>query len=333
MMIILNNYWGILCRGGFLALAVIALSLTVGTGSLNAQPQGGEVESNGNQALPKEPFDTDGLGSKLSRVLTNYYRKTFTSQENWLELESVMFVGVLKNEQGEFEFAAYKKKPNLSKVVIRGPQGRGRLVFAYDGNEAWQSNSMGLDNPEIQAMGVVEAKNFIRDATIAGYLVNPQQEGKQIQLSGLVEVDDKTCYEIEVTLPNGERIRYAIDVVEHVERRQITINHLNNQEEINIFSDFRVVEGIRFPHISRMESNGEVVHRAEIKNIRINPGLTDAIFQRASEAGSTESETAGEKIFNDNQPVVPSGNQFGEAPFGETSFPDQETFKGAPIIE
>ncbi|HKK17813.1 MAG TPA: hypothetical protein VJ952_03945 [Opitutales bacterium] len=323
-----------------MALTVLGcLSLTIGSAPLQAELSEGETDPGAEQARQapnRNPMDTEGLEPKLSRVLENYYRKTFSSPENWEELESVMFVGILQTAQGRFHFTAYKKKPNLAKVIIRNPHGRGRLVFGYDGGEAWQSNSIASDNPRPMLMPPGEAKNFIRDAPIGGHLLDPLKEGKELKISGIVEVDGKNCYEIETTLPDGQRIRSAIDIVEYAERRQITTNQVNAKDESNIYRDFRVIEGVRFPFTSVMRSNGEEVHRVEMLKIRVNPGLTKSIFQRSSEVVSPQSETesATDKESRLEQAgVPPSPNPFGEVPFGASSFPDPGEIEGVRIFE
>jgi hypothetical protein len=220
-------------------------------------------------------------------------------------------------------------------VVIRGSNGQGRLVFAYDGQEAWQSNSIGSDSAESGLMPPDEAKNFIRDATIGGHLLDPLLEGKQIEITGVVEVGDKTCYEIEITLPDGQRILSAIDIVEYAERRQITTNQVNNQKEINFYRDFRVIDGVRFPFTNVMKSNGKEMHRVEMIKIRVNPGLTEAIFQRPSAviAPREEAENTEKDFFNGNQQTTPTLNSFGEAPFGGSSFPEPDEFEKEPVID
>ncbi len=329
-----SKHFGRRRPGRLLLSAILAAFLSTGAGiSLAQAPEG--VKADAKEAQKRDPMDTEGLQPKLSRVLTNYYLKTFTGSENWQGIESVMFVGTLETPKGKFDFSAYKKKPNLSKVVIRSPNDRGRLVFSYDGDEAWQSNSIARDSLNISSMSPEEAKNFMRDATIGGHLLDPLLEGKQIEIAGVVEVDGKTCYEIEVILPDGQRILSAIDIVEYAEIRQVTTNQVNNAEETNYYSDFRVIEGVRFPFVSTMKTAGELVHRVEMSKILVNPGLTKSIFERPADIPPTESASpdSANPQMDGQQQAAPAVNTFGETPFGESAFPDPEAIEAKSVLE
>ena len=277
-------------------------------------------------------METKGLDPKLARVLTNYYRKTFTSLENWEELQSIIFEGILHLPEGKVRFTAHKKKPNYYKIVLRTPQGE-RIIMAYDGNEAWQLN-LGPSDSGPTTMPEAEAQNFIRDATIAGPLLDPLMEGKHIELGALVNVDGRNCYELEVEMPGGQRIRSAIDIIDYAERQQTTVNNVNGLEERNIYSDFRVIDGVRFPFASSMESGGKEMHRVEMLDIRLNAGLIRPMFQRASESHSvkTELRSPEQDSLLDSPTTPPVSIPFGGSRFGESIFKEPEASENAPVL-
>ena len=283
-------------------------------------------------APAKDPMETKGLDSKLARILKNYYRKTFTDLDNWKALQSIIFEGILYLPEGKVQFTAHKKKPNYYKVVLRSPRGE-RIVMAYDGKEAWQLN-LGPTNSGSTTMPAAEAQNFMRDATIGGPLLDPLMEGKHIELGGLVNVDGRNCYELIVQMPDGQRIRSAIDIIDYAERQQITVNNVNGLEERNIYSEFRVIDGVRFPFASRMESGGKEMHRVEMLEIRLNAGLIKPIFQRASESHSVKTKL---KSPQPDSPLLPPLNPAGSVPFGssrfgESVFEEPEASKDAPAF-
>lgn len=307
-------------RENLLSLTGIALSLIMPIQYLPAQAAGPDTEP----AAANDPMETEGLEPKLARILTNYYKKTFSGPDNWENLQSVIFKAILHLPQGKVRFTAHKKKPDLYKVVLHRPKGE-RFVMGYDGNEPWQLNSTDASRRPT-AMPEAEAKNFIRDATIGGHLLNPLMKGKHIEVGGTIDVDGRNCFELEVTLPDGQRIRSAIDFVEYAERQQITINQVNGQEERNIYRDFRVIDGVRFPFASTMISNGEEVHRVEMLEIRLNAGLIKSMFQRSSEIHSFEPKPKQPKqeTLIDPQTSSPSRVPFGGSRFGESVFKDPE---------
>lgn len=222
------------------------------------------------------PMDTTGMPSGLARVLKNYYRQTFTSPEKWAEVESFRFDGALHLAQGTLPFTAYKKKPDYCKVVLKAPSGA-RVVMSYNGQEAWQINAQQVDGL-VEQMPEAAALNFIRDATTGGHLLYPLIPGKQMELLGIASFDGKRCYEIGITLPDGEHIRSFLDVTTYAEVRQITINHLTGDEEIVTHSDFREIDGVSIPFVSVLTIDGQEIHQSRIKRVRSGVGLAPWMF-------------------------------------------------------
>lgn len=311
-----------------LLFSVILSSLMLTGATVFAQAQSPAQspapDPNAPPAPAHDPMDTEGLNPQLSRILKNYYRRTFTNLENWERLQSVTFEGILHLPEGPVPFTAHKKKPDWSKVVFRNPKGE-RIAMGYDGEQAWQSN-FGSSNRPLNPMPEAEAKNFIRDASIGGHLLDPLAEGKRIELKGIIDVEERKCFELEVTLPDGQRILSAIDILEYAERQQITVNNVNGQEERFQYSDFRTIDGVRFPFSSTLESDGEVMHRVEMLEIRLNAGLIKSMFQPSSEMHSIQSEVQdpNTKININNPSSATNSPSFGESRFGESLFPESE---------
>jgi len=270
------------------------------------------------------PMELDGLDSNLAFILGKYYVATFGGSENWETVESVRFDGLLYLPNGVARFVAFKKKPDYSKVVIF-TGGGARIVMAYDGEDAWQVNTA-VAGAEPSGMPEKEARNFIRDATIGGHLLYPLLKGKSIELVGVEQIGDHSCYKIEVTLPDGERVISYLDTSDYAERRQTTRNALNGLEEHNTFSDFRKIDGVRFPFASSMNSGGKEVHRVEMLKIQINQGVMPWMFQRPS-AGYIPGEAPEEvnvDLFDQAQEPAPPGSGFGLQEPGGTAFPELE---------
>ncbi|MGB1128359.1 MAG: hypothetical protein ACPG3X_08355 [Opitutales bacterium] len=271
------------------------------------------------------PMDTSGLDPVVAGILQNYYELNFNGPRNWASVESIRYDGLLHLSQGSVRFIAFKKKPDYSKVVILAGNGA-RVVMSYDGVDAWQLNTLEAD-AEPTAMPPAEASNFIRDAAFGGCLLYPRIEGKSFNLLGTIEVNGDPCYELEITLPDGQRIRSALDLDQFAERRQITFNAVSGAEEQNVHYAFRQVEGIRFPVNSAMEVGGEAVHRIEILDIQLNTGATPWMFSRPAgaylpgRAAPNDSAIGRLSDVVDPEGGLPFGStgSFGEA---ETRFPD-----------
>lgn len=114
------------------SLITLTLTLTFTLGA--AEPYAESIQR-------LQPMGLSGLEPGLTNVLRNYYKNTFTDAVTWSRIESIRFDGALHLPQGVLRFTAFKKKPDYTKVVIFAPNG-GRVVMAYDGQDAWQLNTL-----------------------------------------------------------------------------------------------------------------------------------------------------------------------------------------------
>ncbi len=225
-----------------------------------------------------DPMETEGLDPELARVLGSYYRDSFGGPENYAKVESMRFEGILRMPQGALHFVAFKKKPDYCKIVIEGAGGA-HLVMAYDGFDAWQLVS--AESPEPTEMPPGEALNFIRDASFGGRLMYPTLPGKTIEYSTNT-VENRPCYDLKVTMPDGQQLHYVVDIAERKERQQILTNAVTGDTEVISQSDFRDIEGITVPFKSVMTSNGEFVNEVRLLSVEANLGVMPWMFSRPS---------------------------------------------------
>lgn len=223
-------------------------------------------------------MNTHGLDTKLASILDKYYRNNFTSEQDWNLLKSIRYEGILHLADGEFQFNAYKKKPYYYKLSLVAANG-GSIEMGYDGEDAWQSNKMTLE-PSLSSMPEAEASNFIRDATIGGHLLYPLIKGKKIELLGAAVVGQERCYEIQVTLPDGQIIRSFLDINDYTERRRVTTNQVSGLEEVITNSDFRKIGSMLMPLHSALSREGAQVHVIHITEAKVNEGAMNWMFVR-----------------------------------------------------
>ena len=274
-----------------------------------------------------EPMNLHGLpDQRVAGILRNHYSASVGT--SWNEIESIRFEGVLTMPQGALHFVAFKKKPDYCKIVLFGGNGA-RIVMSYDGADAWQLNTAESTDP--QAMPPLEALNFIRDATLAGHLHYPALPGKQIELVGERLVDGHACYDLQVILPNGQQVIYAIDCLDFVERQQTVLNAVSGAKEVTTHGRIEKVAGISIPMQGTMTIDGELVHEVQMRSVEVNVGLMPWMFSRPSGAyvpGSMPPplpELEGEDIW----PALPSDSQALSAQPRSLSFGLKEVPAGA----
>jgi hypothetical protein len=260
------------------------LCLLLLQGSLRAQlesPEGTAALSYREVIVGVDPMGLEGVDQRLSRILRYYYRSSLGGPEGWGQVESFRFEGVLRMPQGALSFVAFKKKPDYCKIVLFGGKGV-RIVMSYDGEDAWQLNTAESAQPSL--MPPVEALNFIRDAPVAGHLLYPSLPGKQIELIGRRAVNEHVCYDLRVTLPDGQQVTYAIDCTDFVERQLIVVNAVSGETEVTTHERIEQVEGVSVPMQSTMTVDGELVHEVRMRRVELNQGLMPWMFARPSGA-------------------------------------------------
>ena len=293
-----------------------------------------------------EPMNVHALDSRVAGILRDYYEASFGGHRNWKKVESFRFEGVLRMPQGALSFVAFKKKPDYCKIVLFGGGGV-RIVMSYDGADAWQLNT--AESAQPSAMPPTEALNFIRDAPVAGHLLYPTLPGKQVEMLGRRVVDGVDCYDLRVTLPDGQQVIYAIDRSDFVERQQIVVNPVSGATEVTTHGRIDRIAGISVPMQSTMTIDGELVHEVQMRRVEVNQGLMPWMFARPSGAyipgsmpeGVVELDKVWELTADESLNVegaAPSSESFGldEPPAGmfeATRFPDLDAETTQSILD
>ena len=231
--------------------------------------------------LNYEAMSLEGLDPRLSWILEDYYQAAFGGHENWLKIQSLRFEGVLRMPTRTLSFVAFKKKPDYFKIVLFAGNG-GRLVMAYDGSDAWQLNTM--ESREPAPMPPIEALNFIRDAPMAGHLLYPNVPGKRIELLQRQFVDGHACQFLRVTLLSGLQVSYLIDLMDFVERQQVTVNSVSGATEVTTHGRISKIAGVAIPMESKTTVDGELLHKVQIQRVEANLGIMPWMFARPSGA-------------------------------------------------
>ena len=227
-----------------------------------------------------DPMDLEGVGEELSNILQSHYQNTFGGAENWKRLESFKLEGKLQMEQGEtFDFVALKKKPDFVKVELTAPTEK-KFIMGYDGRDAWQLVTAA--ESELGAMPEKEALNFIRDAITANHLLYPKLPGKRIELAGSVRLGDDLCYLLNVRLPNGQALEYALDMDDLVERRRRYVNAVTGETETLRMFEHKRVEGVAVARRTELYIEGSLAHTISLEAVRTNTGVTTWMFSRES---------------------------------------------------
>ena len=105
--------------------------------------------------------------------------------------------------------------------------------------------------------------DFIRDSWFGGHLLRPLLPGKTIEILEATTIDDKTCVQVKVILPNRQYYVYVLDsnryqVAEESLRADGTMRYIKQ-------SDFRNVSGLMLPFRSKLFTDGVLVQELALR--------------------------------------------------------------------
>ena len=166
-----------------------------------------------------------------------------------------------------------------SEITVEGK----KIVRTYDGKSAgWTLNPF-AGSDEAQPMSEEELKGMPDEADLDGPLVDYKAKGSQIELAGKEELDGKAVYRLKLTSKSGEARTYFIDTATFLTTKWEGLRKIGDQElpwESNL-SDYRVVEGLKFPFKIDQGSPGtEFRQTLTIEKVELKPKIDDSHFAK-----------------------------------------------------
>jgi outer membrane lipoprotein-sorting protein len=172
------------------------------------------------------------------------------------------------------------KRPGLCRLEFSA-QGT-TSVFANDGETAWQVAPLqGVFEPQV-VPPEADLAGGVDQRDIEGPLVDWREKGHLVELAGRESLPGGEVFKLKVTLKGGAIRHDYIDVASHLlVRSDVTRTIRGRPVQLqNIFSDFREVGGLVFPHrIETRSTDLPEVIRIEVETIELDPELDDALFR------------------------------------------------------
>lgn len=236
-----------------------------------AMPAGEELTVD----LRTDPMPKTGA-TRLGKILARYYAEGLGGSDNWEKVRSLKVSGRLKLESGEYDFAAYQKKPHYIKMTVEGPQRD--LVLGYDGREAWRF--VPDSGKAVAVMEGNEARRFIHSAHFGNHLLFPFAEGKQIDYIDTMPVEGAICHQIRVTLSTGYQVDYFIDVKSYLEIKVVNVDLRTDFVNTIVYQDY--IREFGMPIAKRVDSyeGDQWVSQLELEEVRVNSGVMPWMFEQ-----------------------------------------------------
>ncbi len=151
---------------------------------------------------------------------------------------------------------------------------------------AMQQQKFDGANGEVSAMGQkqklegADLENLKEQAVMfaeAKYV----EMGYKLTLKGMEQVEGKNAYQIEVQNAKGNKITEFYEVETGLKIRSISsvAQNGNSTTIINDYSDYKEVDGIKFPHTLTTSGVMPIPLKMTVASIEVNKGIDDSVFK------------------------------------------------------
>src|SRR5712664_4094309 len=169
------------------------------------------------------------------------------------------------------------------KMHVEISVGGQKFVRVYDGKSSgWMINPF-AESKDVQPLPAEELKNISDESDFDGPLVDYKAKGNQIELVGKEKLDDKPIYRLKLTNKNGDVRSYFIDASSFLLLKWEGVRKTGDQEVPweSFFSDFREVQGLKFPfRIDQGSPGTDIKQTLNAEKIEINPRIDDFRFTK-----------------------------------------------------
>jgi hypothetical protein len=179
----------------------------------------------------------------------------------------------------------YSKAPNKTRTLIKvdlSSVGGGAVINdqRFDGTTGYLIDTLN-GNREITG----DALDAMRNGSFPSPLLTYKENGTTAALSGEESIAGKPAYIITLTPKSGPGVRVFIDRESFLLVRtatKINVPQLGGPiEQVSDFSDFRDVDGLKIPHVTRTSNPVQTVV-ATLSSVKHNVEIDDTMFTRPS---------------------------------------------------
>lgn len=151
------------------------------------------------------------------------------------------------------------------------------IVFAYDGQSAWQSSSQGKGPSAVPADLALELKE---EADIDGAMVNYKEKGSTLELVGKEKLNGKDVYNLKIKLKDGQVRNIYLDARSFLEVKETGFFEKGGKrvDFVTFYKSYRPVQGILFPFVVEQKEGEEESQNTYLKKIEINLPAADSLF-------------------------------------------------------
>jgi hypothetical protein len=196
-------------------------------------------------------------------------------------IKSIRFTGSVAIQGESMAFVQLQKRPNKLRrdLSVQGIT----LSRGFDGEHGWEKAPVqGSSESAVNVLQGQELEDLRTEAEFDGTLMGYKEKGYKVELSGKEPVDGKDAYRLKVTMKDGVVRNIFIDAASFLE---VKVAGTTKREGVAtdfelILSDYRTVEGIRFPFSfeDRQLSGGAANQKLVLEKVEFNIAIDDFNF-------------------------------------------------------
>jgi outer membrane lipoprotein-sorting protein len=223
-------------------------------------------------------FTTQLASAQTADEIVENYFKVTGGKDKWLALKTITIDAKASQMGQDLPITIYNKLPNKIRMEIN-VQGQ-KIVQAYDGAEVWMTNPMTGGQAQKIPADNDQAKSLRAQAESENALLNYQDKGHKIELSGAKSVEGTDCHEVKLTKKDGavETYYFSKDTGIIVMQSSISTNPQMSGAVETYLNDYKEVGGLFVPLTIEQKFNGNTISKIVFEKYTINEAMDDKMF-------------------------------------------------------
>ncbi|OIN56537.1 hypothetical protein [Arsenicibacter rosenii] len=150
----------------------------------------------------------------------------------------------------------------------------------YDGQQGWMINPMQGSTAAEATPAELNASMDVQ-LDITGPFYNYKEKGNTIELLGKEKLDGADVYKVKITRKNGLTETQYLDAATYMNRKTVSVLEVGGQKNENetMFSDYRAVEGLKFPFVTQMTHPQFGTMKMKVDKLEVNPVIDETKFK------------------------------------------------------
>jgi hypothetical protein len=205
--------------------------------------------------------------------------------EAWRRVQTMVWDGHIETGDPAAPIAQFVyewKRPNKMRSEITWAHEKTTAVF--NGVIGWRVSGPTAGAPALRRYTRAELRSALDAQGIDGLLIDHQARGIEVALDGTEQIEGRSTYRLNVTLPSGARRRVWVDAQSFLEvksERESKPTRRHMAPAPVYYRSYQRVDGLLVPRTIEAAARGtNQIHAMVIEGVTLNLSLSDAHFER-----------------------------------------------------